>query len=297
MANKIKTDKIKTVDQDYEEYRQMIAVQEYENILNLLLNSVKIKGLPDDVPENIVKRWLFEIGGIGDIKFDDMRVYAKFAGTGVDIYGMPEQYTFITANGLTITLKKDSENLNGLLYIKPDFKGVRDYLWQRTQELAYIRMCMMNNLIATENQLVYECPDVNTVTQMKTAYKKREIGMPVIFAGNTNKALMENVNVLGKDVPFVADKLLALYTNIRNEILEHFGILAGNTDKKERVQSMEITSQVGYVIDNIYMFIETFNYYSKFYNLGLEMELNSTVEELYADYQTGENQNDKGNDF
>ena len=269
MANKIKLDKkLKTLDEDYDEYRQLLATQEYENILNLLLNSVKIKGLPDDVPENIIKRWLFEIGGIGDVKFDDQEIFAKFCGTGVDIYGRPEQYTFITANGLTLTLKKDSDSLKGLLFIKPDFTGVREYLWQRTQELAYIRMCMMNNLVATENQLVYECPDLNTVNEMKIAYRKREIGMPVLFKGNTSKTLSDyGVNVLGKDVPFVADKLIALYTNIRNEILEHFGILAGNTDKKERVQSMEITSQVGYVVDNIYMFIETFNYYSKFYNL------------------------------
>ena len=285
---------VKNENEEYSQYRQMIASIEYENILNLLLNSVKIENLPKDVPETIVKRWLFEFGGIGIFKASDMELYAKFVGVGVDEYGRPTSYTFLTENGITATMSKDSDNLKAVLYIKPDFKGIREYLWQRTQELAYIRMCMQNNLIATENQLVYECPDINTVVKMKEAYKKREIGLPVIFAGDTNKTFTEGITTLGKDTPFVADKLLALYTNVKNEILEHFGILAGNTDKKERVQVGEIQSQLGYVIDNIYMFIETFNYYCEVYNLDIRMKLNSVVEELYAKYnnEQGDEEND-----
>ena len=291
--------KINSSEQDYAEYRQMIAIQEYENIMNLLVNAVKIENIEKDVPEDIVKRWLFELGRVAVFEMGNNKMlWAKCNGAGVDEYGQPTMFTIITANGKTWTLGRNSENLKGVLYIKPNRCGVLEYLWQRCQELAYIRMCMQNNLVASENQLVYGCPDVDTVTKMKTAFEKRELGMPVIFTENTDKSFSDGIDVLGKDVPFVADKLLAMYTNIRNEILEHFGILAGNTDKKERVQVGEIQSQLGYVIDNIYMFIETFNKHCKQYNLPYKMKLNSTVESLYANYkneETGDLENDNKN--
>ena len=299
MAKKENLKTIKSTEQDYAEYRQMIAFEEYENIMNLLVNSVKIENIEEYVPEDIVKRWLFELGRVSVFEMGNNRMlWAKCSGAGDDEYGQPTMFTIITANGKTWTIGRNSENLKGVLYIKPNRRGVFDYLWQRCQELAYVRMCMQNNLVATENQLVYGCPDVDTVNKMKTAFAKRELGMPVIFTENTDKSFSDGIDVLGKDVPFVADKLLAMYTNIRNEILEHFGILAGNTDKKERVQVGEIQSQLGYVIDNIYMFIETFNKHCEQNNLPYKMTLNSTVENLYADYQneTEQGENENGNE-
>lgn len=287
--------KFNTITEDYEQYRMMIAIEEYENIMDLLINSVKIENIEKYVPEDIVKRWLFESGRIAVYKMDnDNKVWAKCSGAGVDLYGQPTQFNLITANGKTWLVGRNNEDL-GVLYIRPNRRGVFDYLWQRCQELAYIRVCMQDNLIATQNQLVYEC-DADTVVQMKAEFKKRELGMPVIFKGNVEKTYGDGVNCLGKDVPFISDKLIALYTNIRNEILENFGILAGNTDKKERVQVGEIQSQVGYVIDNIYKFIETFNLHAEEQNLPYRMKLNSTVESLYADYKEGDGENDNETD-
>lgn len=285
--------KIKTTEEDYADYRQRIVDTEYENILNLILNAVKINNLENYVPENIVKRWLFEMGRVAVLKLKDETLFAMCDGIGVDSYGRATQYTIRTQNGKVWTLNADDDMLKGVLYIQPNRRGIFDYLYQRCEELAYIRLCMENNLIATENQLVYECADVDTVNKMKIAYKKRELGMPVIFSDGADKSFSDGVNALGKDVPFIADKLLSMYTNVRNEILEHYGVLAGNTDKKERVQVGEIQSQVGYVIDNIYMFIETFNYYAKINNLPYEMSLNSTVESLYGNYlKQGENKSE-----
>lgn len=287
-----KQNKIKSCDEEYADYRQRIIDAEYENILNLILNSVKIKNLENYVPENIVKRWLFELGRVAVLNLNNETLFAMCDGVGVDAYGRPTQYTIRTQNGMTWTLNANADMLKGVLYIQPNKRGIFEYLYHRCEELAYVRLCMENNLIATETQIVYECSDIDTVNKMKIAYKKREIGMPVIFSSGADKSFVDGVNVLGKDVPFIADKLLAMYTNIRNEILEHYGILAGNTDKKERVQVGEIQSQVGYVIDNIYMFIETFNYYAKVNNLPYEMSLNSTVESLYGNYLIqGENEN------
>lgn len=290
MAKKIEK-KFQSLESDYNQYRLMIAIEEYENIMDLLVNSVKIENIEDYVPEDIVKRWLFEFGRVATYKMgNNDTIWAKCSGAGVDEYGRPTMFNLITDNGKTWLVGKNNEDL-GVLYIRPNRHGIFEYLWQRCQELAYIRMCMQNNLIATENQIVYECDSLDTVVQMKNEYKKREIGMPVIFKGNVDKTYGDGVICLGKDVPFISDKLIALYTNIKNEILESFGILAGNTDKKERVQVGEIHSQVGYVIDNIYKFIETFNLHAEEQNLPYRMKLNSTVESLYAEYKTGDIEN------
>lgn len=293
---KIKIDKrFHNTESDYETYRLMIANEEYENIMDLLVNSVKIENIEDYVPEDIVKRWIFEFGCVAVYEIgSDSKIWAKCSGAGVDEYGRPTMFNLITDNGKTWLVGRNSTDL-GVLYIRPNRRGVFEYLWQRCQELAYIRMCMQNNFIATENQVVYECDSLDTVVQMKNEYKKRELGMPVIFKGAVDKTYGDGVNVLGKDVPFIADKLLAVYTNIKNEILENFGILAGNVDKKERVQVGEIESQVGYVIDNIYKFIETFNMHAEDQNLPYRMKLNSTVESLYAEYKNGENENGQAN--
>ena len=278
MAKKENLKTIKSTEQDYAEYRQMIAFEEYENIMNLLVNSVKIENIEEDVPEDIVKRWLFELGRVAVFKMgNEKTLWAKCSGAGDDEYGQPTMFTIITANGKTWTIGRNSENLKGVLYIKPNRRGVFDYLWQRCQELAYVRMCMQNNLVATENQLVYGCPDVDTVNKMKTAFAKRELGMPVIFTENTDKSFSDGIDVLGKDVPFVADKLLAMYTNIRNEILEHFGILAGNTDKKERVQVGEVNATINQCSDYIYMMIDAFNKQMQDYDLPFKMSFNGST--------------------
>ena len=156
MAKKENLKTIKSTEQDYAEYRQMIAFEEYENIMNLLVNSVKIENIEEYVPEDIVKRWLFELGRVSVFEMGNNKMlWAKCSGAGDDEYGQPTMFTIITANGKTWTIGRNSENLKGVLYIKPNRRGVFDYLWHRCQELASVRMCMQNNLVATENQLVY----------------------------------------------------------------------------------------------------------------------------------------------
>ena len=56
MAKKENLKTIKSTEQDYAEYRQLIDFEEYENIMNSLVNSVKIENIEEYFPEHIFKK-------------------------------------------------------------------------------------------------------------------------------------------------------------------------------------------------------------------------------------------------
>jgi hypothetical protein len=86
------------------------------------------------------------------------------------------------------------------------------------------------------------CPENQRLT-MENLFKKYEGNIPFIFGDN--KLDLNGIKPLKIDAPFVSDKLQILKRQIWNEALTYLGIDNANTEKKERLVTDEVTSNLG----------------------------------------------------
>lgn len=288
------TDKL--TPEEYEYYGELkeIQEQEYNYFIDLISNALRIRELPDNVPKDWVIKSLLEKGRIGIIKIGDSEKWLPATSSGdLSDMGEPLKYILNTANGNSITYKSNNSMLKAVIRLRPSARPLIEWLRSESLNLAFIRMSKKANLVACETAQVYECGNDKTVTEMKSVFKKRSLGIPAIFS--RKEGLEGAVHNIGSNVPFIADKLNQIYTQDKNHVLSRLGILTSNSDKKERVQVGEITAQVGEVVDSIYTFIDTFNYDAERAGIPQRMELNAVVEEYYA--QENENKEVIENDY
>lgn len=287
MANNEKL-KMTPEEVDYAVYKNMLADQEYSEFIDLISNALTITDLPENVPKKFVIESLINAGRIGIYQVGDEELWlpAKVGGVLSEM-GIPKEWVLTTANGKAFYLKDKSVKI---IRLRPCGESLQTWLWNESQNLAYIKMCKLCNLIATQTADVYECENDKTVIEMKSIFKKRAIGMPAIFSRKAGIA--SATQNIGSKTPFLADKLNQLFDEDKNRVLERLGILTANSDKRERVQVGEITASLGEVIDSIYVFIDTFNADAEKNGIPQRMKLNSTVESLYANYNQGDDEND-----
>ena len=75
------------------------------------------------------------------------------------------------------------------------------------------------------------------------------------------------------------------------------GISVANTDKKERVQSMEVMASRGYAIDCINTMVDTVNYDCEQGGLSVRIEANtSLIKQVELEYEQMENDNEDRRD-
>ena len=78
---------------------------------------------------------------------------------------------------------------------------------------------------------------------MQNVYQKYEGNEPVIYG--VKNLMPDDIQVLKTDAPFVSDKLQILKRQIWNEALTYLGIENANTEKRERLVTDEISSNLG----------------------------------------------------
>lgn len=275
------TDKLTPEETDYYGELKEIQEQEYNYFIDLISNALIIRDLPDNVPKDWVIKSLLEKGRIGVININNVEKWLP-ATSGGELSDMGEPLKFIlnTGNGKSMTFNRENSMLKAVIRLRPSARPLIEWLRSESLNLAFIRMSKKANLVACETSQVYECGNDKTVTEMKSVFKKRSLGIPAIFS--RKEGIDGAVKNIGSNVPFIADKLNQIYTEDKNHVLSRLGILTSNSDKKERVQVGEITAQVGEVVDSIYTFIDTFNYDAKRAGIPQRMELNAVVEEYYG---------------
>lgn len=294
MSREIKKLKTPVSDEyDYALYRARLCDNEYDEFIDLICNALYIDGLPEDVPQSFVIKKLVEHGRIG--VYNDMWLPASVAGRP-NLYGISKQWFLVGENGKTFTLS--DEQIDAVIRLRPSARPLKEWLFEESDNLAYIKLAIRANLIACQNTEVYECDNDATAIEMKSVFKKRALGMPAIFSRKEGAG--RNTTNLGGKNEFLADRLNQLYVENKNRVKERLGILTANSEKRERVQSLEISASVGEVVDSIYTFIDTFNADAEFYGIPQRMRLNGTIEDLYAnsmyteDGEQNENEIEKG---
>ena len=235
-------------------------------------NAVKIE---TNEFKDLPKRYLLEtLMNKGAIAFDrSLRLFLPFTQSGVDIYGLPTQYTLIGMNGFN---KLCSPEEVVILRANDLRVPLQIYLEQQASKLADIDMAIEQNLNAIRTMSLVEVPDKATMLSFSNLESAREIGASVVFV-NKSANIQGNIKVSQTGAEYLIDKLQEARREILNETFQTLGIGTMNTYKKERVQSAEVEASNFYTIDSINTLIDTFNYDADFGDIDIHLVPNTIV--------------------
>lgn len=216
-------------------------LQYYNRLLELAINMYKWKNLPDTVDERFLELTLFSDGMavyfrdeiLGDLCLQTM------IGGNLDVYRIPMERTAYAANGYQVRLDPTNSviifnnytHTNSMLDI--EMYARRLYNIERTIDVNVNAQKTPVMVIGSEAQRL-------TLKNLMMQYDGNE---PFIYGDD--KLNVNALNVLRLDAPYVADKLNILKRQIWNEALTYLGIENSNTEKKERLVTDEITSNLG----------------------------------------------------
>ena len=235
-------------------------------------NAVKIE---TNEFKDLPKRYLLEtLMNKGAIAFDrSLRLFLPFTESGVDIYGLPTQYTLIGMNGFNKLCTPDEV----VILRANDLRvPLQIYLEQQANKLADIDMAIEQNLNAIRTMSLVEVPDKATMLSFSNLESAREIGASVVFV-NKSANIQGNIKVSQTGAEYLIDKLQEARREILNETFQTLGIGTMNTYKKERVQSAEVEASNFYTIDSINTLIDTFNYDADFGDIDIHLVPNTIV--------------------
>lgn len=216
-------------------------LQYYNRLLGLAINMYEWKNLPDTVDERFLELTLFSDGMavyfrdeiLGDLCLQTM------IGGNLDVYRIPMERTAYAANGYQVRLDPTNSviifnnytHTNSMLDI--EMYARRLYNIERTIDVNVNAQKTPVMVIGSEAQRL-------TLKNLMMQYDGNE---PFIYGDD--KLNVNALNVLRLDAPYVADKLNILKRQIWNEALTYLGIENSNTEKKERLVTDEITSNLG----------------------------------------------------
>lgn len=257
----------------------------YSEYLNLLLNAVKIidKGSGETLPfvvETFVKRALFENGAAGYDKITKQWYYVY--GEGLDDYGKPTTLVLVTANGKAFTRKayydKDEDGAYEVLGLPIPNLTIGAIIQETTDFMQNCDVAMRQNLEACKTPYIVVCRDENLRLSFDTALQQKQLGQAAIVVSEELGDGLKSINV---NTPYLVDKFAEARDAERDTLLNKFGILTSNVNKRERVQSAEVNATLGQATDYIYLLIDTFNKQCESYAIPYEMQFNGSMEEIY----------------
>lgn len=216
-------------------------LQYYNRLLELAINMYEWKNLPDTINERFLELTLFYDGMAVFFRDDilgDLCLQCMIGGN-LDVYRIPIERTAYATNGYQMHLNNTNSviifnnytHTNSMLDV--EMYARRLYEIERTIDVNVKAQKTPVLIRATENQRL----------TMKNLYMQYDGNEPFIF-GDKNLD-MDGIKVLKTDAPYVADKLNILKRQIWNEALTYLGIENSNTEKKERLVSDEVTTNLG----------------------------------------------------
>ncbi len=217
--------------------------QYYNRLVELAINMFEWKNVPASVDVRYLELALFAKGQavffqdevLGFLGLDCM------IGGNLDVYRIPILRTAYATNGYNKQLSRDDSviifnnytHTNSLLDVE-----------MYARRLYEIERAIDVNVKGQKTPKVISCSE-NQRLVLKNLYMQYDGNQPFIF-GDKNLDV-GGLKTIDTTSPFVADKLQILKRQIWNEALTYLGIESSNTEKKERLVTDEVLSNLGAV--------------------------------------------------
>ena len=265
------------------EFKRTQERQSYiDQFLSMAHNSVRIENLPDDLPKRYLLSTLFKQGQIAYDK--QTGLWLRAIGKGIDVYGLPRDWQLFGANGFTVTRKPDEIvvcRLNDLS------APLLPFIEQQANKLVDIDTALAQNLDSIRTMTIAEVSDQTQMLSLVNEYESRRLGATVVYKNKNAKMPGETaLKVQSTGAQYLVDRLAEYRNQVFNETLARIGTISANTDKRERVQGLEVMSAQGYAIDSLYIICDTFNYDAELGGLDIRLVPNTSLQEIMDNTQT-----------
>ena len=258
-------------------------LQYYNRLLELAINMYEWKNLPDTVDERFLELTLFSDGMAVFFRDDILGELCLqcMIGGELDVYRIPIDRTAYATNGYQMRLNNQNSviifnnytHTNSMLDV--EMYARRLYEIERTIDV---------NVKAQKTPLLVRATENQRLT-MKNLYKQYDGNEPFIFGDNNLD--MDAIKVLPTNAPYVADKLNILKRQIWNEALTYLGIENSNTEKKERLVSDEVNSNLGGVAAQRFCRLnarrKAADQINKMFGLNIEVDFREEVKTMFQD--------------
>ncbi|MBR5823831.1 MAG: hypothetical protein IKY67_06780 [Paludibacteraceae bacterium] len=260
----------RTARKEAQRKRQKYFDSYFNRFVALFHNSVVIENA-DDLPKRYLLRTLRQRGRIAYDK--ETGLYLPCVDMGIDVYGLPTAYQLIGYNGFTVQRSPDQVVI---LRANDISLPIDVYLTQQIEKIVDFDMAIEQNLDAIKTMTIAEVKDQASLLSLANEYENRRLGATVVFKQKVSTPDTE-LKIQSTGATYLIDKLLEARKEIINETLSSIGISVANTDKKERVQTMEVIASQGYALDSLNTLVETFNYDAEQGGLTIRLRGNTSL--------------------
>lgn len=218
----------------------------YYRLIEIALNGVKWKNLPPEIDPRYLELALLFCGSAIFFRDPDAGFAVwRFAPIGTfNHYRDPRKRRAIPEMGnvynRTLT-EEDSVIIWNNLTRTPDTLALRHY----ARKIAEVDRTIDINVRVQKTPKLVLCSEQQRLT-FENLIDKYDGNLPFIFGNKTLKE-MGTIEVLDTSAPFVANDLSALKRQLIAEAWTYFGVENSSSEKKERLVSGEVTSNLGAV--------------------------------------------------
>lgn len=258
-------------------------LQYYNRLLELAINMYEWKNLPDSVDERFLELTLFSDGMAVFFRDDILGELCLqcMIGGDLDVYRIPIERTAYATNGYQLQLNSQNSVIIFNNYTHTNSMADVEMYARRLYE---IERTIDVNVKAQKTPLIIRATENQRLT-MKNLYMQYDGNEPFIF-GDKNLD-MDAIKVLPTNAPYVADKLNILKRQIWNEALTYLGIENSNTEKKERLVSDEVNSNLGGVAAQRFCRLnarrKAADQINKMFGLNIEVSFREEVKEMFKE--------------
>ena len=245
---------------------------DYRSLFSMLFhNSVEVEDLPVDLPKRYLLRILRNKGAIAYDKKTE--VFLPFTKIGIDLYGLPKQYTLIGFNGTVFTRNADEVIIlraNDLEY------PIQNYIENQVAKIVDYDMAIEQNLEAIKTMSFAQVADQSQLLSLVNLQNAKRIGATIAYVNKSSLTGTE-IKVQQTGAEYLVDKLRQDRKECMNETLSTIGINVANVDKRERVQDAEIRASQGFALDCINTLVQTFNHDAELGGLKIRLKAKTSL--------------------
>lgn len=217
-----------------------------ERLLRRLMSIFELDGCPDgwDVEwfkKNLLLQGFMCVGRTNAFGVIPMRCTFH----GLNVYDRPTKCTISNhlINNLTLKIGEDCV----LVHLQNNYQGVWKILNIYSEKLAAIDSGIEVNIMNTKAAWMFDCDGKAQEETAKKIYDDITSGRPAVFARANNSSALNSdgkigITMLNVKNTYIADMLQDAKREVRYEFLSEIGINNANVDKKERVNTLEVTA-------------------------------------------------------
>ena len=257
--------------------RKQLVNDEFTKLYNIIANQLTVSydGLKLSGKSEYAKVLLLKQGYFFYNSFTDDVYTGSYYGN--DEYGRPDKCTISTENGYEVGTFKISYNSDDgikLVCWSRDMSCVMRHIEIYASELADCRLSTVQNLVACRSPRVWKVRKSDYKQTIREMVRESNEGEPNIVVDDT-----DGIGVIDYNYVFLAPQFHDLYRQILSEFLEEFGYPI-TPNKRERVQSDEITANAIYSNDHLTQIAEYINDQCVAYNVPIRVSVAGSIGDI-----------------